>query len=90
MAVQSLGQPFRPFDFFWPDGMCPGCAESESSGGFLNGELGRRFNHRAQRIAHQAGVFPVRVVDAPELVASRYSRSRAHTVSSAQGASEWM
>jgi hypothetical protein len=90
MTVPAFGQPFRPFDFFWPDGMCPWCAESESSGGFLSGELGRRFNHRAQRIAHQAGVFPVRVVDAPELVASRYSRSRAHTVSSAQGASEWM
>jgi hypothetical protein len=85
MSVPKLGQPFRPFYFLWPDGMCPGCAESESSGGFLSSELGRRFNNRAQRITHLAGVFPVGVVDAPKLVASRYSRSRAHADSSAQG-----
>ena len=90
MTVPAFGQPFRPFDFFWPDGMCPWCAESESSGGFLSGELGRRFNHRAQRIAHHAGVFPVRVVDAPELVAGRCIRSRAHPDSSTEGAREWM
>lgn len=86
MAVQSLGQPFRTLDFLWSDWMCPGFAEAESRGGFLGGKLGWRFNNRAQWIAHHAGVFPVGVVDAPELVAGRYSRSRAHTDSSAQGA----
>lgn len=90
MTVPRLGQPFRPFDFFWSDGMCPGFSESKTGGSLLGGELAGCFNHRAQRIAHQAGVFPVRVVDAPELVAGRYSRFRAHTVSSAQGARGWM
>lgn len=90
MTVPTLGQPFGPLDFLRADWMCPGFTESETCGGLLGGELGGRFNNRAQRIAHDAGVFPVRVVDAPELVASRYSRSRAHTVSSAQGARGWM
>lgn len=86
MTLPALGQPFRALDFLRSDWMRPRFTESESSGGFLSGELGGCFNYRAQRIAHQAGVFPVRVVDAPELVARRYNRSRAHTVSSAQGA----
>lgn len=86
MAVQSLGQPFRSSDCLRVDRMCPGFTESESSGGFLGRELGRRFDNRAQRIAHLAGVFPVRVVDAPALVARRYSRFRAHADSSTQDA----
>ena len=86
MAVLAFGQPFRALDFLWSDWMRPGFAEAESRNGFLGGELRGCFNHRAEWIAHQAGKFPVRVVDAPELVARRYSRFRAHADSSAQGA----
>lgn len=86
MPVPAFGQPFRALDFLRADDMCPGVTEAELRRGFFGGELGRRFNNRAQRIAHLAGVFPVGVVDAPELVARRYSRFRAHADSSTQGA----
>jgi hypothetical protein len=76
--------------FFTRHGMRPRLAESESRGGFLGGEFGGGFNKRAQWIAHQAGVFPVRVVDAPELVTGLLSRVRAHLSSSAQGAKWWV
>ena len=72
--------------FFSRHGMRPRLAESESRGGFLGGEFGGGFDNRAERIAHDAGIFPVGVVDAPELVAGRYSRARAHADSSTQGA----
>ncbi|MCZ7639636.1 MAG: hypothetical protein M5U12_28465 [Verrucomicrobia bacterium] len=86
MAVPTLGQPFRALDCLRVDRICPRFTESESSGGFLGVELAGCFNHRAKWVAHYAGVFSVRVVDAPELVARRYSRFRAHADSSAQGA----
>jgi len=71
MAVLAFGQPFRALDFLWSDWMRPGFAEAESRSGFLGGELVRGFDNRAQWITHHAGVFPVGVVDAPELVAGR-------------------
>jgi len=71
-------------------GMRPRLAESESRGGFLGGEFGGGFDNRAERIAHDAGIFPVGVVDAPELGAGLLSRVRAHLSSSAQGAKWWV
>ena len=80
VARPLLRQPLRAVHLFAADRMRPRFAEAESRGGFLGGELGGRFNNRSQRIAHHAGVFPVGVVDAPDLVAWlwRATRRRIH------------
>ena len=64
--------------------MCPRITKAESRGGFLGGELGWRFNDRAKWITQLTGVFPVGVVNAPELVARLQCRARAHGDSSPQ------
>jgi acyl-CoA hydrolase len=56
--------------------------ESKSGGFLLGGELGGRFNHGAKWITHHAGIFPVGVVNAPQLIARLQSRVRAHGGSS--------
>ena len=58
--------------------MRPGFAEAKSRGGFLGGKFGGSFNDGAKWIAHYAGILPVGVVDAPQLVARLQNRGRAH------------
>ena len=79
-----LRTPQRVFGLFGRDGVRPRRLESESAGSFLGGAFRGRFNYRAQRIAEETGIFPVGVVDAPELIAWTRSRGRAHGGSSPQ------
>ena len=58
--------------------MRPRFTEAESRGGFLCGNFGGGFDDGAEWITHRAGILPVRVVDAPQLVARLQSRGRAH------------
>ena len=58
--------------------MRPWFIEAESRGGFLGGKFGAGFNDGPEWITHQAGRLPVRVVNAPELVARLQSYGRAH------------
>ena len=90
MHWSDFWKPLRSLRLLSGYWMRPGVVEAESSGGFLGGLFGGGCDNRAKWIAHLAGIFTVRVVDAPELVASGYGRSRAHTDSSAQGASQRM
>ena len=62
--------------------MCPRFTESESGGSFLGCELCGSFNHGAKWITHHAGIFPVGMVNAPELLAGLQSRNRFHGDSS--------
>src|SRR5437879_170991 len=89
----SRGMPRLPFPLrkpecllglFGSDGIRPWRFKSEFAGGFLGSAFGGCFNYRAQRIAQETGIFPVGVVDAPELVGLARSRSRAHGGSSPQ------
>ena len=66
------------------DRMCPRFTESESRGGFLGGEFCGSFNDGAKWITHHAGIFPVGVVNAPQLVARLQSRGRVHGGSSSK------
>ena len=79
-----LRTPQRVFGLFGRDGVRPRRLESESAGSFLGGAFRGRFNYRAQRIAEETGIFPVGVVNAPELIAWTRSRGRAHGGSSPQ------
>lgn len=67
------------------DWMRPGITKTKSRGGFLGDEFVGGFNDGAQRVAHHAGVFPVGVVNAPQLVAGLGSYARFHSSSSPQG-----
>lgn len=58
--------------------MRPRITKPKPRGGFLGDEFAWRFNDGAQWIAHHAGILPVGVVDAPQLVARLESRGRAH------------
>jgi hypothetical protein len=79
-----LRKPYRLFGLLGSDRVRPWRFKAEFAAGFLGGAFGGCFNYRAQRIAHQTGVFAVGVVNAPELIAWTRSRSRAHGASSAQ------
>ena len=68
--------------------MRPWVAETESRGGFLGVEFGAGYNDCAKRVTHFSGMLPVRVVNAPELVARFQSCGRAHAHISAQPSSE--
>ena len=81
-----LRTPQRVFGLFGRDGVRPRRLESESAGSFLGGAFRGRFNYRAQRIAEETGIFPVGVVNAPQLVAGLQSLGRTHAGSSAQPA----
>ena len=59
--------------------MRPRFTETEPSRGFLSGKFCAGFDDRAEWIAHHAGILPVRVVDAPQLIAGLQSRGRAHS-----------
>ena len=64
--------------------MRPRIAKAKSRGSFLGDEFVGRFDNRAKWITQLAGVFPVGVVDAPQLLAGLQSRARFHGSSSPQ------
>ena len=64
--------------------MRPRVAETKFGGGFLSGTFRWSFNGGAKWITQLAGVFPVGVVDAPQLIAWIQSRARSHGSSSPQ------
>ena len=61
-------QPSRVFNFLRLHRMCPRVAKAETSGEFFGGDFRGCFNNRSERIALFAGVFAVRVVNAPKLI----------------------
>ena len=65
--------------------MRPRITKAKLRGGFLGDEFIGCFNDRAKWITQLAGVFPVGVVNAPELLAGLQSRARSHGSSSPQG-----
>lgn len=84
MRWSDLWKPLRSLRLLSGYWMRPGVVEAESSGGFFGGNFGGCFDNRAKWIAHLAGIFTVRVVDAPQLVSRFKSRGCAHADSSAQ------
>jgi len=66
--------------------MRPRLAEPEVRGSLLGGGLGGCFNNSPERITHDAGVFPVGMVDAPELTDRLLSCACAHPSNSTQAA----
>ena len=66
--------------------MRPRISKAKFRGGFLSDEFGGCFDNRAKWITQFAGVFPVGVVNAPELAARLRSHGCAHTRSSPQAA----
>ncbi len=75
-------KPLCAPQLFGRDGMRPRFTKSKSRGGFLGDKFVGRFNDRAKWITQLAGVFPVSVVDAPQLIARLLSRARFHGDSS--------
>ena len=65
-------------DYFRRNWVCPRIAKAEFGRRFFSGDFRWRFNGRAKWITQLASVFPVGVVNAPQLVARLQSRSRAH------------
>ena len=51
------------------DWIRPRITKSKLRGGFLGDEFAGRFNNRAQWITQLAGIFPVGMVNPPELIA---------------------
>ena len=68
--------------FFRTDRMRPWITKAKLRGGFLGDEFVGCFNDRAKWITQLAGIFPVGVVNAPELFAGLQSRNRFHSDSS--------
>ncbi len=66
--------------------MRPRITKAKLRGGFLGDEFVGRFDNRAKWITQLAGVFPVGVVNAPELTARLRSHGCAHASSSPQAA----
>jgi len=66
--------------------MRPRNIKAKSSGSFLGGEFVGGFNDRAKWITQFAGVFPVGMVNAPELAVWLRSHVRTHAHSSPQAA----
>ena len=64
--------------------MRPRITKAKLRGGFLGDEFIGRFDDRAKWITQLAGIFPVGVVDAPQLTARPRSHVRAHARSSPQ------
>jgi hypothetical protein len=70
--------------------MGPRITKPKSRGGFLGDEFVGRFNDRAKWITQLAGIFPVGVVNAPELLARLQRRTRFHGDSSPESKCEKM
>lgn len=68
MSRRFQWQPSRVFDFLWLHRMRPRVAKTETSRKFLRSDFRGGFNHRSERIAQLAGIFPVSVINAPELI----------------------
>ena len=66
--------------------MRPRITKAKLRGGFLGDEFVGYFNDRAKWITQLASIFPVGVVNAPELLAGLQSRNRFHGDSSPQAA----
>ena len=64
--------------------MRPRITKTKSSGSLLGGEFVGCFNDCAKWITQLAGIFPVGVVNAPELLAGLQSHNRFHGDSSPQ------
>ena len=79
-----LRKPQRLFGLFGSDRVRPWRFKAKFAGGFLGSAFGGCFDDGAQWIAEETGIFPVGVVNAPELIAWTRSRSRAHGRSSPQ------
>lgn len=62
--------------------MRPRIIKAKSRGSFLGDEFVGCFDNRAMWVAHLAGIFPVGVVNVPELLAGLQSRARFHGDSS--------
>ena len=74
-------EPRQP-DNFRCNRVCPRIAKAEFGRRFFSGDFRWRFNGRAKWITQLAGMFPVGVVNAPELLAGLQSRNRFHCDSS--------
>lgn len=70
-------EPCQPDDFR-RNRVCPRIAKAEFGRRFFSGDFRGRFNGRAKWITQLAGVFPVGVVNAPELAARLRSHGCAH------------
>ena len=66
------------------DGMRPRITKAKLRGGFLGDDFVGCFNDRAKWITHDAGTYPVGVVNTPQLAARLQSRGPAHVSSSSQ------
>ena len=62
--------------------MRPGITKAKLRGGLLGDEFVGRCDNRAKWITQLAGVFPVGVVNSPELLAGLQSHNRFHSDSS--------
>ena len=79
-----LRKPECLLGLFDSDRIRPWRFKPEFACGFLSSAFGGCFNDRAQRIAQETCIFPVGVVNAPELIAWARRRGRAHGGSSPQ------
>ena len=65
----AFGQPLCMSYFFRTDRMRPRITKAKSSGSFFGGDFIGCFNDCAKWITQLASIFPVGVVNAPELLA---------------------
>ena len=86
MSRSPFVKPLRVSHLLRSDGMRPRITKAKLRGGFLGDEFVGRFDNRAKWITQLAGVFPVGVVNAPELTARLRSHGCAHASSSPQAA----
>ena len=84
MAQMFFEDELRQPDNFRRNRVCPRIAKAEFGRRFFSGDFRWRFNGRTKWITQLASVFPVSVVNAPELVAGLRSRARSHGSSSPQ------
>jgi hypothetical protein len=82
----TFAKPLCVSYFFGSDRMRSRITKAKSCGGFLGDEFVGRFNDGAKWIAQLAGVFPVGMVNAPELAVRLRSHVRTHAHSSPQAA----
>ena len=70
--------PFRQLGNCWFNRMRPRIAETKFGSGFFSGDFRWGFNGGTQRITQRAGIFPVGVVNPPELIVRLQNSGRAH------------
>ena len=86
MTCAADRQPLCLRDLVGRHRVRPRVAEAKSGGFLFGSEFGRRLDDRPKRVAVFPGVFPVGVVNAPELMAGLRSHNRvqSHAASSAE------